>query len=31
MGDLLALDPPMPGMAETPWQNPAAEETSQPN
>ncbi len=30
MGDLLALDPPMPGMAETPWQNPATEETSQP-
>ena len=30
MGDLLALDPPMPGMAETPWQNPAAEEIGQP-
>ncbi len=29
MGDLLALDPPMPGMAETPWQTSAAEETSQ--
>ena len=29
MGDLLALDPPMPGMSETPWQNPAAEEASQ--
>ena len=28
MGDLLALDPPMPGMAETPWQTSAAEETS---
>ena len=27
MGDLLALDPPMPGMAETPWQKPAGEET----
>ena len=31
MGDLLALDPPMPGMAETPWQTSEAEETSQPN
>jgi hypothetical protein len=31
MGDLLALDPPMPGMAETPWQTSAAEETSQSN
>jgi len=30
MGDLLALDPPMPGMAETPWQNSGAEEISQP-
>lgn len=27
MGDLLALDPPMPGMAETPWQNTAPEES----
>jgi len=25
MGDLLALDPPMPGMAETPWQTSAEE------
>ena len=31
MGDLLALDPPMPGMAETPWQTSATEETSQSN
>ena len=31
MGDLLALDPPMPGMAETPWQKPAGEETGMPN
>jgi len=31
MGDLLALDPPMPGMAATPWQNQGVEETSQPN
>jgi hypothetical protein len=31
MGDLLALDPPMPGMAETPWQTSEAEETSRPN
>jgi hypothetical protein len=23
MGDLLALDPPVPGLAETPWKNPA--------
>ena len=30
MGDLLALDPPMPGMAETPWQKPAGEETGMP-
>jgi hypothetical protein len=27
MGDLLALDPPMPGMAETPWQNQTGEES----
>ncbi len=31
MGDLLALDPPMRGMAETPWQKPVAEETDMPN
>ena len=31
MGDLLALDPPMQGMAETPWQKPAGEETGMPN
>jgi hypothetical protein len=31
MGDLLALDPPMPGMAETPWQTSEAEATSKPN
>ncbi len=31
MGDLLALDPPMPGMAETPWQKPSGEETGMPN
>ena len=25
MGDLLALDPPVPGLAETPWTDPTAE------
>ncbi len=29
MGDLLALDPPMPGMAETPWQASVEDETNQ--
>ena len=26
MGDLLALDPPIPGLAETPWKDPAGGE-----
>jgi len=31
MGDLLALDPPVPGLADTPWKDPGDESSGEPN
>ena len=31
LGDLLALDPPIPGLEDTPWREPTVDLSSKPN